>query len=313
MRQRIVAVNVGGTATLVLARAALEGHVGGLGDGAQALGWGAVAGAGFYGSKRLAGEGLPALGLGLAVLSGSLAENAATGAGPFSHVRIPLGLADVRVRTPFATHTDSPLAAVEADPLVIGASVVFPLRGGHPRLRRGVPVFEFDDLGGRTGYLRRGADGRPDDPPAGGRPGPRPGPRDHPPDPGPPGDGAHASRHAGRLYRHAPQRRRRRRHVRRPGGVVLRRQRRLLDRLRGLPRRLARDRSAGARRAARPRRAVTDAVADTETQPPLPPVERALKPPAKARLAGAGWRGPAGEGRFSVGPPRAAPPGLGWP
>ena len=156
MRQRVAAFNVGGTAALVLARAALEGNVDGVGDGAQALGWGAVAGAGFYGSKRLAGEGLPALGLGLAVLSGSLAENAATGAGPLSHVRIPLGLADVRVRTPFAAHAESPLAAVEADPLVIGASVVFPLRGGRPRLRRGVPVFEFDDLGGRAGYLRRG-------------------------------------------------------------------------------------------------------------------------------------------------------------
>ena len=156
MRQRIAAFNVGGTATLVLARAALEGSVRDVGDGAQALGWGAVAGAGFYGAKRLAGEGLPALGLGLAVLSGSLAENAATGAGPLSHVRIPLGLADVRVRTPFATQIGSPLAAIEADPLVIGASVVFPLRGGRPGLQRGVPVFEFDDLGGRPGYLRRG-------------------------------------------------------------------------------------------------------------------------------------------------------------
>ena len=156
MRRRIAAVNVGGTATLVLARAAVEGSVDDVGDGVQALGWGAVAGTGFYWSKRLSGEGQPALAVGVAVLAGSLAENAATGAGPFSHLRIPLGLADVRVRTPFATSDEGPRAAIEADPLVIGASVVFPLRGGRLRVRRGIPVFEFDNMDTRPGFRRTG-------------------------------------------------------------------------------------------------------------------------------------------------------------
>lgn len=156
MRRRIAAVNVGGTAALVLGRAALEGSVDDVGDGIEALGWGALAGSGFYWSKRLSGQGQPALGIGLAVLAGSLAENAATGAGPFSHLRIPVGLGDIRVRTPFASTPDSPRAAIEVDPLVIGASVVFPLRGGRPRLRRGVPVFEFDDMDTQPGFRRTG-------------------------------------------------------------------------------------------------------------------------------------------------------------
>lgn len=156
MRRRIAAVNVGGTAALVLARAGAEGSIDDFGDGVEALGWGAVAGTGFYWSKRLSGEGQPALAVAVAALAGSLAENAATGAGPFSHVRIPVGLGDIRVRTPFATTDEGPLAAIEADPLVVGASIVFPLRGGRPRLRRGVPVFEFDDMDTRPGFRRTG-------------------------------------------------------------------------------------------------------------------------------------------------------------
>ncbi len=155
MRRAIAAVNVGGTAALVLARAAAEGSLSDVGDGAQALGWGAVAGAGFYGSKRLSGHH-PALAIGVAVLAGSLAENAATGDGPLSHLRVPLGLGDVRVRTPFARSADGPRAATEVDAFAVVASVVFPLRGGRLRLRRGVPVYEFDDLGGRPGYRRAG-------------------------------------------------------------------------------------------------------------------------------------------------------------
>ena len=156
VRRRILAVNVAGTAVLVLGRGAVEGEIDGLGDGAEALAWGALAGAGFYAAKRVSGEGHPALALGVAALAGSLAENAATGGGPLSHVRVPLGLADVRVRTPFATRRDGPTVGVEADPLILGASVALPLRGFRPRLRRGTAVFEADDLGGGPRYRRHG-------------------------------------------------------------------------------------------------------------------------------------------------------------
>ena len=156
VRRRILAVNVGGTAALVLGRSAVEGEIDNLGDGAQALAWGAVAGAGFYAAKRISGEGQPALALGVAALAGSLAENASTGGGVLGHVRVPLGIADLRVRTPFATRDDGPVLGIEADPLVIGASVVLPLRGFRPRLRRGVAVFERDDLGGGPRYRRQG-------------------------------------------------------------------------------------------------------------------------------------------------------------
>ena len=155
MRRRVLAVNVAGTAVLVLGRGALEGEVGGVGDGAQVLAWGAVAGAGLYASKRLAARE-PGWALGAAALAGSLAENAATGGGLLGHVRVPLGVADVRVRTPFATRDGGPVVGVEADPLVIGASVALPLYGFRPRVRRGAAVFERDGLGGPPGYRRRG-------------------------------------------------------------------------------------------------------------------------------------------------------------
>ncbi len=156
VRRRVLAVNVGGTAALTLGRSAVEGEVHDLGDGARALAWGAVAGAGFYAAKRISGEGQPALALGVAALAGSLAENAATGGGPFGHLRVPLGLVDLRVRTPFATRSDGPALGVEMDPLVLGASVALPLWGAKPRLRRGVAVFETDDLGGGPRYRRQG-------------------------------------------------------------------------------------------------------------------------------------------------------------
>lgn len=155
VRRQVLAVNVGGTAALVLGRGALEGEVRGLGDGAEMLGWGAAAGAGFYAAKDLSGRGHPALALGVAALAGSVAENAARGGGILGHVRVPLGLVDLRIRTPLATR-DGPRLALEADPLVVGATLTLPLQGGRPRLRRGVAVFEYDDLGGGAGYTRRG-------------------------------------------------------------------------------------------------------------------------------------------------------------
>ncbi|MDT7856093.1 hypothetical protein RQM47_05525 [Rubrivirga sp. S365] len=163
VRRRIAAVNVGGTAALVLGRGVLEGGVRDAGDGAEALAWGAAAGAAFYGAKVAAGRGRPALGYGVAILAASVAENAAGRAGPFSHLRVPLGPIDLRLRTPFAragrrsgVRGGVEDVAFELDPLALVASVAVPLSGGRPRLRRGVPVWELDDLGGRPGYTRRG-------------------------------------------------------------------------------------------------------------------------------------------------------------
>ena len=163
VRRRIAAVNVGGTAALVLGRGVLEGGVSDLGDGVEALAWGAASGAAFYGAKVAAGRGRPALGYGIAVVAASVAENAAGSAGPLSHLRLPLGPVDVRLRTPLAragrpsgVRGGAEALAVELDPLALAATVAVPLSGGRPRLRRGVPLWEFDDLGGRPGYVRRG-------------------------------------------------------------------------------------------------------------------------------------------------------------
>ena len=163
VRRRIAAVNVGGTAALVLGRGVVEGGVRDVGDGAAALAWGAASGAAFYGAKVAAGRGRPALGYGVAVLAASVAENAAGDAGALSHLRLPLGPVDLRLRTPLV-RAGRPSGvrggvedvAFELDPLALVATVAVPLSGGRPRLRRGVPVWAFADLGGRPGYVRRG-------------------------------------------------------------------------------------------------------------------------------------------------------------
>ena len=163
VRRRIAVANVGGTAALVLGRGVVEGGVRTVGDGAEALAWGAASGAAFYGAKTLAGRGRPALGYGVAVVAASVAENAAGDAGPLSHLRLPLGPVDLRLRTPLAragrrsvVRGGAEAVAVELDPLALVATVAVPLAGGRPRLERGVPVWEFDDLGGPPGYTRRG-------------------------------------------------------------------------------------------------------------------------------------------------------------
>ena len=160
VRRRVAVANVGGTAALVLGRGLVEGAVRDVGDGAAALGWGAASGAAFYASKALAGRGRPALGYGLAVVAASVAENAAGEAGPLSHLRLPVGPVDLRLRTPLARGAESGRGgadlAVELDPVALVATVAVPIAGGRPRLRRGVPVWAFDDLGGRPGYTRRG-------------------------------------------------------------------------------------------------------------------------------------------------------------
>ena len=93
---------------------------------------GAVAGAGFYGAKRLVGERRPVLGFALAYASASLAENVAEGRHALSHVRVGLGPLDVRVATPFA-RDDGPGVRLEAEPISVVAAVVLPLQGFRVR------------------------------------------------------------------------------------------------------------------------------------------------------------------------------------
>ena len=100
---------------------------------------GAVAGAGFYGAKRLVGARRTVAGFALAYASASLAENVADGGHALSHVRLGLGPLDVRVATPFARDRadgGGPGVGVEIEPLSVAAAVVLPLRGFRPRLCR---------------------------------------------------------------------------------------------------------------------------------------------------------------------------------
>lgn len=130
----LLAGNVAAQSALTVGRGLAEG-----GRAAQvpafALG-GAVAGAGFYGAKRLVGERHTLAGFVLAYASASLAENVAEGGHALSHVRLGLGPLDVRVATPLARRDarGGPGASVEIEPLSVAAAVVLPLRGFRPRL-----------------------------------------------------------------------------------------------------------------------------------------------------------------------------------
>lgn len=155
-RRRLLAVNVGLTSLFTLARGVVGGSVHGAGDGAEALGWGAVAGLGFYLAKDAVGRGHEPLGVGLAFASASLAENAARGGGAFGHARVGFGPIDLRLRTPLATDEDGPNLAAEVDPLSAAALVGLPLRGGRPIIRGGLLLYVFDDLGTTRYYRRRG-------------------------------------------------------------------------------------------------------------------------------------------------------------
>ena len=152
--------NVAAQSVLTVGRGMAEG-----GRAAQvpafALG-GAVAGAGFYGAKRLVGERHTLAGFALAYASASLAENVAEGGHALSHVRLGIGPLDVRVATPLARRgagggagRGGPGVGVEVEPLSLAAGVVLPLRGFRPRLCRAGVCFrgaapERVVRGGRT-------------------------------------------------------------------------------------------------------------------------------------------------------------------
>jgi hypothetical protein len=155
-RRRLLAANVGLTAALTLARGVLGGTVDDAGGGAAAVGWGAVAGLGFYLAKDAVGRGDEALGVGLAFASASLAENAGGGGGPLGHVRVGFGPLDLRLRTPLASDGAGPVLATELDPIGATALLAAPVAGGRPIVRGGALLYVYDDLGETRHYRRRG-------------------------------------------------------------------------------------------------------------------------------------------------------------
>lgn len=140
----IAAVNVGVTGVLALARGAATGNVRSWADAARTVGVGAASGLGFALAKREIGAGRTYTALPLVYASASVVENVAEGEHPLGRLRLGLGPADVRVRTPLA-HEPSPLVAVEIDPLAAAALVALPLAGFRPELNGGVLFWRSPD------------------------------------------------------------------------------------------------------------------------------------------------------------------------
>lgn len=149
---RIAAFNVALTGAFALARGLLEGRVEHPHDALRTALGGAVSGYGFYQSKRLIGRSHETAAMALAYASASVAENAAQGRHPLSHVRFGPGPVDLRVRTPLA-RGDGPALAIQINAVSAAAAVVLPFAGYRPAFRGGTFVFLRDAPFGENGSL----------------------------------------------------------------------------------------------------------------------------------------------------------------
>lgn len=106
-RTRILGYNVLITGTLTLVRSTLEGRLRSWNDAAEAFGWGAAAGGGFYGSKRLVAEGHFESATVLSNLSYSMVENASLGRNPVGRLGYSVGPLRLHYNTPLYDHRHS--------------------------------------------------------------------------------------------------------------------------------------------------------------------------------------------------------------
>ncbi len=157
---KVAAFNVVLTGTFAVARSWIEGRLEAREDALRVFLYGAAGGYGFYHAKRLAGGDRLAAGMGLAYLSASVVENAAQGRHPLGYVRLGLGPADLRLRTPLARSGrsgDGARATVEVNAAGLAGLVVLPLLGYRPVLRGGLLHYRSPEPLGREGdYQRRG-------------------------------------------------------------------------------------------------------------------------------------------------------------
>jgi hypothetical protein len=100
-RQRIAVLNTSLTSLVTLASCYTQKHLHSFRDAARCLGFGAIAGAGFYQAKRLAARGDITQGWLVANASTSLVENTTAGEHPLGRVGYTLGPLRLRVATPF--------------------------------------------------------------------------------------------------------------------------------------------------------------------------------------------------------------------
>lgn len=142
--REIAAFNVAVSSVGALGARAVRGKVRSFGDVAEALGAGAVGGLGFYGAKRLVGDGRLASGIALGYAAASVTENAAEGEHPLGAVRYGFGPLDVRARTPFARRP-RPALAVEVNAVGALGLAVLPVLGYRPVVEGGTLVFRDND------------------------------------------------------------------------------------------------------------------------------------------------------------------------
>lgn len=102
-RQKIAALNIGATSLFTYLSCVIQKHA----RPRACLAAGAIAGAGFYQAKRLAGDGHITTAWLVANLSGSVVENTTAGEHPLSRVGYTFGPLRLRVATPFDRAAES--------------------------------------------------------------------------------------------------------------------------------------------------------------------------------------------------------------
>ena len=106
-RRRIATINIAATSLFTYLSCVVQKQVRSGRDAARCFGAGAVAGAGFYQAKRLAGRGDIATGWLVANVSSSLVENTTAGEHPLSRVGYTFGPFRFRLATPFDRKRES--------------------------------------------------------------------------------------------------------------------------------------------------------------------------------------------------------------
>jgi hypothetical protein len=139
-REKIAVLNVAATSLVTYLSCVIQKHA----RPVACLTTGALAGAGFYQAKRLAGDGHITTAWLLANLSGSLVENTTAGEHPLSRVGYSFGPLRLRVATPFDRAKES-FADIDVSAVETGYMTRAFLDADDVDIRDGMVWYETDD------------------------------------------------------------------------------------------------------------------------------------------------------------------------
>lgn len=139
-REKIAVINVAATSLVTYLSCVIQRHA----RPVACLTTGALAGAGFYQAKRLAGDGHITTAWLLANLSGSLVENTTAGEHPLSRVGYSFGPLRLRVATPFDRAKES-LADIDVSAVETGYMTRAFLDADDVDIRDGMIWYETRD------------------------------------------------------------------------------------------------------------------------------------------------------------------------